>query len=79
MSIFTAEEWNVQAKLVRTKMRLRRRQLKLVHVLNSRPETFRADPKVQTELRRVGNLCNKIGVSLHHRLHQEIFGEVHDR
>ncbi len=71
-------EWREEQALRKAKTRLRARQRALVHKLTSKPETFRRDEKIQTELRRVAKLCLTLDVPLFVRLEEEIFNKVHE-
>jgi hypothetical protein len=69
-------EWREMVAKKAAKKRLKARMKRLVHKLQSRPETFRRDPDIQTELRRVASLCVKLEERLHYRLEAEVFRGV---
>ena len=76
MAVFNAEEWAKARKERRMTERLNKRQHKLKRQLSRNRSQFRADPAIQIELRRVANLCIKLGVHLNSALENEIVKRV---
>ncbi len=72
----TNEEWRALVALRKTKRNLAERQKRLVLKLRRSRKAFKADSGLQTELRRVANLCMKLEQPLHHLLGVVLVEEV---
>jgi hypothetical protein len=68
--------WSEIVALKKSRLHLKRRMNRLVRKLQAKPETFRRDPDIQTELRRVANLCLKLQERLHYKLENEVIKGV---